>query len=455
MPDTPYDIPLDLELLRVGLHMDETHAVARYTLSGRDGDFFCLVRDAENASSANLVPAIEETLYLIYNHCDDPNLYYDEFEDVLGVVWTNGLAENDPETYAANEWTPLNEDYSLAGHITSVEKISAAELNARSHLTEQRRRNIQMAFDNLEQDMCLDMAQTFAARDIDSWSAYEICSARSEDLPEDLLTPLCESLRDHRQVRELHRLAQCVHDRDPEGSERLHDLYAKVAEQREFTPEKLRLVRRVLVAADYDFDPSWLRLDHAQLGETWFALRSGVPSAVVRLYTSDRFSEFPASAMDCLTFAYIDGLRGEDFSRLLNPAYNTRQLWEVEAACAAHTHLKDALTTEQLDLICNPALPQPVMNALRLGFTHYGLSVDAARGLITPDVTSEQVWDLIEAKDAPGEVAETEPVTTEDAHKQPQHSTLRDTERRQRKASDKLSTDEGHGALEPTCEEKE
>lgn len=454
MPSTPYDIPLDLELLRVGLHMEETHAVARYTLSGRDGNFFCLVRDAEDVSSTDLVSAIENTFRLLYNHCDDPILCHDEFEDTLGVVRTSFLEKNDPAAFFANEWTPINENYSLAGHISSVEKISVSEMNARSHLSEQKRRNIQMAFDSLEPDMCLDIAQTFAARDIDSWSAYEICSARSDNLPEDLLAPLCESGRGHRQVRELHRLAQCVHDRDPNGDDRLRDLYAKVAEQSEFTPEKLRLVRRVLVAADYDFDPAWLRLDHAQLSETWFALRSGVPSAVVRLYTTGRFGDFPAQAMDCLTIAYHDGLRGEDFSRLLNPAYDTGQLWEVEAACAAHAHLKDALTTEQLDLICNPALSQPVMNALRLGFAHYGMSADTARGLITPDVTAEQVWDLIEAKDVPEEAIETEPVPEESAH-EPQRGSLRDTERSQREASSWLTADEGHETREHMHEEKE
>lgn len=453
MPNIPYDIPLDLELLRVGLHMEETHAMARYALSGRDGDFFCLVRDAGDASSTDLVSAIEDTFQLLYNHCDDPVLYHDEFEDVLGVVRTSFLAENDPAGYAAHEWTPVNADYSLDGHVVSVEKIPAAQLNEHSGLTEQMRRNIQMAFDNLEPDMCLDMAQTFATRDIDTWSAYEICSARSDNLPEDLLAPLCESSRDYRQVRELHRLAQCIRDREPEGDDRLHDLYASVAGHVEFTPETLCMVRRVLVAADYDFDPAWLRLDHAQLSETWFALKSGVPSVVVRLYTTGRLGEFSAPSMGCIAIAYIRGLRGEDFSRLLNPAYDSGQLWEVEAACIAHTG--GTLSTEALDLICNPSLPQPVMNALRLGFTHYGLSADAARDLIAPDVTAEQVWDLIEAKAEPVADAETEAVAKEATHQQPQRGILRDAERSQREASSQLTTGESHDAQGRMHEEKE
>lgn len=445
MPSTPVDIPLDLELLRVGLHREETYAVARYTLSGRDGDFFCLIRDAGDVNSTNLVPSIEETLYLIFDYCDDPNLYYDKFEDVLGVVWTNGLKDNDPAAYAAHEWTPIDADYSLNGHIVSVEKIHAAELNAHSPLAEQKRCNIQMAFDNLEPDMCLDMAQIFAARDIDSWSAYEICSARSDNLPEKFLAPLWEASRDHRQVRELHRLAQYIHDRNPAGDKRLYDLYKQVAAHREFTPEKLRIIRRVLVAADYDFDPAWLRLDNAQLGETCFALTRGIPLVVVRLYTTGLLGEFSASSMGCITIAYLDGLRGEDFSRLLNPAYDSGQLWEVEAACVAHAN--GALSTDALDIISNPALPQPVLNALRLGFTHYDLSVDAARGFISPGVTSEQVWEFIEAKD--------ETVRKETAQEQSMCGTLRETAHSQREASGHLTSDEGHETQEHAQEEKE
>lgn len=445
MPSTPFDIPLDLELLRVGLHREETYAVARYSLSGRDGDFFCLIRDAGDASSTNLVSSIEETLYLIFDYCADPNLYYDKFEDVLGAVWTNGLKDNDPAAYAAHEWTPIDADYSLTGHIVSVEKIHVAELNAHSSLTEQKRCNIQMAFDNLEPDMCLDMAQIFAARDIDSWSAYEICSARSDNLPKKLLSSLCESSRSPRQVRELHRLAQCIHDRYPAGDEKLYGLYTQVAAHHEFTPKKLRLVRRILIAADYDFDPAWLRLDNAQLSETCFALTRGIPPVVVRLYTTGLLGEFPASSMGCVTIAYLDGLRGEDFSRLLNPAYDSGQLWEVEAACVAHAN--GALSTDALDLISNPALPQPVLNALRLGFTHYDLSVDAARGFISPDVTSEQVWEFIEAKD--------EAVCDKSAHKQAECDTLRETAHSQREASGQLTSDEEHEMQKRVQEEKE
>lgn len=453
MPSTPYDIPLDLELLRVGLHMEETHAVARYTLSERDGDFFCLVRDAGDMSSTDLVPAIEETLYLIYDHCEDPNLYYDEFEDVLGVVWTNGLAENDPETYAAHEWTSLNEDYSLAGHVTSVEKVPASEMNARSHLSEQKRRNIQMAFDSLEPDMCLGAAQTFASRNLDSWSAFEVCSAIMDHLPDSLATPLAEEGRDHRQVRELRRVAERVAEAEPSGNGTLHQMYGELAVRRDLPAGHLRTVRRIVAQTGHQFDLAWLRLDQRQLGEVSYALSSGVPLPIVRLYSVGALGEFTPLAMNVITMGYLDGVQSGDFARLVNPAYDARQLWEVEAACVAHTG--GTLSTEALDLICDPSLSQPVMNALRLGFTHYGLSAEAARDLIAPDVTAEQVWDLIEAKNAPEEAVEAEVVPEESAHEQPQRGSLRDTERSQREASSQLTADEGHETREQAHEEKE
>lgn len=454
MPNTPYDIPLDLELLRVGLHMDETYAVARYRLSGRDGDFFCLVRDAQDADKTNLVPAIRDTLYLIYDHCGDPNLYYDEFEAVLGIVWTNGLAENDPETYAAHEWTPVNDDFSLIGHITSVEKMPPGELNERSPLTERKIRNVQMAFDNLDPELCLGASQLLATYDLDSWSAFEVCSAVMDYLPDKMVSPLAENGRDPRQVRELRRIAERIYELEPDMNNPIHQVYAELTAKRDLSAEYLHQVNRVLAKTGRDFAPAWLRLDAMQLSEVAFSIDLGVPLHVVRLYSTGELGHFSHEAMSAISNGWMRGVRDDDLiRRLANPAYDADQIQEVEEACVMYMESK--IPMGALALICNPMLPQSAMNALRIGFAYNGLSVDAACELLTPDVTAEQVWDLIEAKDAPGEVAEAEPVTTGDTHEQPQHGTLWDTERSQRKASDKLSVDEGHEALEPTCEEKE
>lgn len=81
--------------------------------------------------------------------------------------------------------------------------------------------------------------------------------------------------------------------------------------------------------------------------------------------------------------------------------------------------------------------------------------MDAARDLITPDVTAEQVWGLIEAKDAPDGALEAEVVSEVTAPEQPQQGTLRDTERSQRVASSQLTADEGHETREHAHEEKE
>lgn len=454
MPDAPYDIPLDLELLRVGLHMEETHAVARYTLSEREGNCFCLVRDADDVARMDLTEAIDRTHDALLAHNGDSNYQYDVLEGMTGVVYTDGLAENDPTAHAAHEWTPLRDErYSLEGHVTSVERVPAAELNARSPLSERQRRNVQMAFDNLDPEQCFEAAHLLAAHELDSWSAFEVCSALMDHLPHKMVASLAEDGRDHLQVRELRRVAERAAEAEPDGDGTLHQAFGELATRRDLSAEHLRTVRHVIAKTGHQFDLAWLRLDQRQLGEVSYALNSGVPLPIVRLYSVGALGEFTPLAMNAITTGYLDGVQSEDFTRLVNPAYDARQLWEVEAACVAHTG--GTLSTEALDLICDPALPQPVMNALRLGFTHYGLSLDAARALIAPDVTAEQVWDLIGAKDAPEEAIEAEPVAAEGAPESSQRGSLSDTYRSQREASGQLSADEGHETQEPEHEEME
>ena len=417
VPNTPYDIPLDLELLRVGLHMEETRAIARYRLSGLEGDCFCLVRVADDDALMDLTEAIDRTRLALLAH--------------------GFLAANGPTTYAAYEWTPLrDEGYSLDGHVASVEMIPAAELNARSPLSEQQRRNVQMAFDNLDPELHFKAARLFAAHDLGSWSAFEVCSALMDRLPKEMVATLAEGGRDHLQVRELRRIAERAVELEPDGDGTLHQALGELAARRDLSAGYLRTARRIIIQTGHQFDLSWLRLDQRQLREVSYALSSGVPLPIVRLYSVGALGEFAPLAMNVITTGYLDGVQSDDFARLVNPAYDAKQLWEVEAACVAHTG--GTLPTEALDLICNPALPQPVMNALRLGFTHYGLSADAVRDLLSPDVTAERIWDLIDTKGAPEEAA------AEDAPETPRRGSLSDTYRSQREASDQLSPGEGH-----------
>lgn len=440
MPSAPYDIPLDLELIRVGHHMDETHAIARYrlleSLTGRKEDCFCLVPDAQDVTRTDVFPAIEDTLRLLCGHYGPAEVHTDELYDITGVL------------VAADGKFLLDSD------IASVEKIPTCELNASSPLSEQQRRNVQMAFDNLEPYQCLHAARLFASRSsrsLDSWSAFEVCTAIMDNLLENLIAPLAEEGRDHRQVRELHRIAEYIHEAERDDLGPLNRLYGEIAAHRELDYQSLWSLRRALKVVGAAFDPAWLGLDRQQLDEATQALTQGVPAGIVRIYATGRFQ--PA-AMRCLTLAYLDDeLRGSDFARLANPAFGTEQLWEVEAACAAHRRCE--LPTAALDLICDPALPQPVMNALWLGFTHYGLSVEAVRDLLSPDATAEQVWDLIESKDAPEEAIEAEPTAAGDAPETPQRGSLSDMYRSQREASGQLSADEVHETQEPEHEEME
>ena len=65
MPELYQGIPLDLELLRVGLHMDETHAIVRYALEGHDREYYCLVRDADILSPATFLESAYLTIGLL------------------------------------------------------------------------------------------------------------------------------------------------------------------------------------------------------------------------------------------------------------------------------------------------------------------------------------------------------------------------------------------------------
>lgn len=384
MASVPYDIPLDLELLRVGLHMDETHGIARYRLSGWDGDFFCLVPDSQDMTRTNLNTAILDTLRLLCGHYGDPAAHSDELFCITGA-------------FPAGD-----EGFLRKGGIASVEKVTAYELNASSPLSEQQRRNVQMAFDSLEPDMCLGAAQAFASRDLDSWGAFEVCSALMDCLPAKFVAPILEGGRDHAQLRELHRIADVLHEAERQGDAFPAGLYDEIAARRDLPAGQLRALRRLLVAAGRNFDPTWLRLNRPQLDSVAYALKQDVPAGIVRIYSSG--AAFSATAMDCLTDAWLAGLRGSEFARLANPRYSPAQLWEAEAACLAH--VGGDISAEQLDVICNPALPQPVMNALRLGFAHYGLSAEEARDFLAPGVTSEQVWYLIERAPEPNEADE-------------------------------------------------
>ena len=389
MPHPNDLIPDDLELLRIGMGAD-MYSVGRYTLSGREGEFYSLVENpaAEGLSTSD----VERTLIQLLDHCDDPSTYaYEVLEDMMGVVWTNGLEENDPATFAQHEFTPLDGDYSLDGELTNLEMFSAVDLNGASRLSERQRDNIEMAFDRLSPGRFRPAAQLLARHDLDRWHAFEVCEAVSASIPMDLAADIANPELSFKQARGLRYLAQTICDSHMQSDERVCDLFHRVAAHTDFSEDKIHAIRSVLRATPrLEFEDGWLGLSTDQLRAVRLALREDVPPSILHRYSS---GEYPAANMDILTLAARDDeIKGPQLDKLLNPDLSLTQL--VVAWTAAIDCGRGKLTAPEFDLICNPQLPTPVMSALRIGLTYHEMPYSVA-ATVTPSTTPEQVWDLI------------------------------------------------------------
>lgn len=415
MPELYQGIPLDLELLRVGLHMDETHAIVRYALEGHDREYYCLVRDADILSPATFLESAYLTIGLLSEYSGTAGISHPPHGETL---------------------------------LTSPEKFDARTLNANSPFTGQQRRNIQMAFDNLEPGMCLGTARAFAERNVDSWTAFEVCAAMRDHFPTQFIKPLLDEGRSHQQVRELRHLAECLRD------ERMYwvlgnnigGAYLAIADRRDLTPEQINGLRRTILAAHIQFDPAWLNLDEQQLGRVRFALLLGIPFDEVCKYGDGRFT---ADAMGDITNAYMSlSDSGREYLPLImRPEFTIDHLREAVRALEAFD--LGTIDANALKLIADPCLPQPVMEALRSGLSYYGLSTEDAKTLIEQEATDGQVWDLIE-----GGAEQEEAVPVDGMQEAPHQIGLHDAAKEQREASGQLSRSEGHEAQDVSREEK-
>lgn len=430
-------IPDDLELLRVGMGADAL-SVGCYTLSGREGHFYSLVEGpaAEGLSTSD----IENTLILLLDHCDDPSTYaYVVLEDMMGVVWTNGLEENDPATFAQHEFNPLDGDYSLDGEFTDLEIFPAETLNAASRLSERQRDNIEMAYARLNPGGFMPAAQLLARYDLERWHAFEVCEAVSASIPMGLVADIANPELTFKQARGLRYLAQTIYDSHMHSDVRVLGLFHQVAAHTDFSEDKIHAIGTVLKATPrFEFEDCWLGLSTDQLRSVKLALDENVPPSFLHRYSH---GEYPAENMDILTLAARDGEAKEpQLMRLLHPDLSLGQL--VESWSAAVDCGKGKLSATAFDLICNPQLPQPVMNALRLGLTYYDLPLDAAR-TVTAQTKPEEVWDLVgqERDEAitPSEGRESD----SSAPKMSDSGSLRDEATMSREASGRLSQEHG------------
>lgn len=382
-------IPDDLELLRIALGENRL-AAARYTLSGREGHFYCLIEG--DASESLSMADVERTLQSLLDHSEDPSTYaYEVLDDIMGVVWTNGLEENDPTTFAKHEFTPINDDYSLDGTMTLSELFSAEDLNAACRLTDRQRENVQVAFDRTDAKDFLAAARLVGSHDLERWHAFEVCEAVSAGVPMDFAADIASPELTFKQARGLRYLAHTIVNSHMQYDERVRGLFHRVAARTDFAEDKIHAVGSVLKATPrLEFEDQWLDLSTDQLRSVRLAQVENVPPSVLHRYSN---GEYPAENMDILTLAARDGeIKGQQLDKLLNPALSLGQL--VESWAAAIDCGRGKLSVSAFDLICDPQLPQPVMNALRIGLTYHDMPYGVA-ATVMPSTAPEQVWDLI------------------------------------------------------------
>lgn len=419
------NLPRDLALLWVG---SEPMPVARYTLSDHQGYFYSLSSSPTNVEYSDL----RATMRALLAHVRDPHSYaFDRLRSVMGL------------SRVTNPNRTTVDGYGFEGHVTNVELFTPEQVRDSLPFGERQMGNIQMAFARLEPRDSLVAARIFAEHDLPAWSAFEVCEAIDNGVSDPLVRGLAKAELSYKQVRALRYLAQDIIAAHQEGNVQAHELFRALA-----TPsvpfERTQILRRILSLTDFKVDQGWLSLTTDQLRSVRFALADGVDRDTLARYAT---GAFPAVSMDLITYAIREHVEGDALNRLLDASYGTGQL--SVTANAAIQFEQGALSEAQLGLICNPALSEETMNALRLGFAYHDLPAEVVVGNLTPETTPEQVWELVAQAQEPEEPQQAgagthEAVKADVEAATPDASSLRDEAKESRAASGQLAQEHGN-----------
>lgn len=381
----PYDdrIPLALQLLRISgeTTYDTDSAVVLYHLApwgdtGNDVPRFCISDPDADMASMDVHSAIEDTLHLILDHGGTP----DDVRQILGLAPESEL---DAQALMSGECFLVGHDYGYDGRLlgdASMLPPEACDLSA--VLSPQQYDNIRDASRNVPPQRFLPAAKALASAEFTSWQAYEVCKAHQKDFGDDALSAIANPKLNHAQMRELIRAAERFGSSSPE--------FQTLASHPDFPAEKLHDLRQLMGWAGYrdiGFDPEWLNLDSDSLFELTYAIVADVPADALALYCN---GAYPAENMAVITFALTEGMDRPQIDRLLNPEYAPEQLMCIESA------ITDGMGTAQLDLLCDAALPAPIMEAVRRGFAQ-GVSCDFMEGCIESRFSPRQMAVLFDA----------------------------------------------------------
>ena len=350
------NIPTVLQLLRTG-DIDGT-TIARYSI---DGDYSprSLIFDAlDDIDTLHIEAAIEETMHAILDNGGTP----DDLYSTMGLVLESDI---DPDTIESGEYTPIDLGYCLPGQLTSIEELSASEIDIQQAFDE----NSQTAFWNVATGNRLPVTRLMASHDFTEWQAFEVCKAA--DMNPAILSPAALDLianenLNHAQMRELRHIAVHTDFADHDASPYKKDVF-KTLSNGEYTAEHLHQARELMKTTaihDIAFPRDWLKLDSRQMEVVRHALKSDVPMDALEEYADGTYT---ADHMNVITMALTEGMEKPGIERLMNHDLSMEQVWGFYSAISG-----GRFTSEQLDVLCDPTKPAEVMNAMRTGMT-YGL----------------------------------------------------------------------------------
>lgn len=361
IPDVLQLLRLDLGNIDYTVPMDTT--IARYAI---DGDYFpryCIADVADDADTMDIQGAIEETMHAILDYSGTA----DDLRTAMGLV---PEAEIDPDIIESDEYTPIDLGYCLDGQLTGFEVLDIDECDIKDALNGYQIENVMTALNNLPVNLRLPAAKVLsqdAEQDFTEWQAYQICKAFEAGIEEDTIYRLIANPDlNHGQMRELRRIAEQMGLTSPDVSPYTKDMFKTLANG-EYTAEHLHQARELMKTTaihDIAFPRDWLKLDSRQMEVVRHALKSDVPMDALEEYADGTYT---ADHMNVITMALTEGMEKPGIERLMNHDLSMEQVWGFYSAIS-----DGRFTSEQLDVLCDPAKPAEVMNAMRSGMT-YGL----------------------------------------------------------------------------------
>ena len=373
------NIPDVLQLLRTG-DIDGT-TIARYSIDGDYSPRYFIFDALDDIDTMDIEAAIEETMHAILDNGGTP----DDLYSTMGLVPESDI---DPDTIESGEYTPIDLGYCLPGQLTSIEELSASEIDIQQAFDAKHIENIQTAFWNVATGNRLPVTRLMASHDFTEWQAYQICKAFEVGVDADVIAKrIANPVLNHAQMRELRRIAVHTDFADHDASPYKKDVF-KTLSNGEYTAEHLHQARELMKTTaihDIAFPRDWLKLDSRQMEVVRHALKSDVPMDALEEYADGTYT---ADHMNVITMALTEGMEKPGIERLMNHDLSMEQVWGFYSAISG-----GRFTSEQLDVLCDPTRPVAVMEAMRTGLT-FGVDAQTVMRLADGSFAPEQMESL-------------------------------------------------------------